>query len=256
MNTWKSWMLGLLVLEPLAALPELVAPQSASPPPAVAQATSVESSFVSGWFRELVKLAQAGSNEEILLSFIDGAGSFNVGADELIYLRDIGASDSVLKAVIEHDAALASGLQLAPSGVPASPPLIAPATSSTQLQSEVPSPQIAQLRDFLKTLNGSSPSEPTAAEKAAASRPLAVRECCHRTSIVMDSGSPDVWQQWAEIAAQDESTVSSRVAVEAEQVKSKYPVRNPSAEPIVSPIVIISASGRPPNLHVLWGLRD
>src|SRR5512141_197870 len=46
--------------------------------------------LLSGWVAEFVKLAQAGLEPNVLLSFIDTAGTFNLTADQIIYLHDIG----------------------------------------------------------------------------------------------------------------------------------------------------------------------
>jgi len=54
-------------------------------------------------------MAQNGISEEIMLSFIDSAGTFNMGADQIIYLHDLGVSNEVITAMILHDSEIASG---------------------------------------------------------------------------------------------------------------------------------------------------
>jgi hypothetical protein len=56
---------------------------------------------------ELIKLAESGVEEGVLLAFVTNSTSlFNLGAEEIIYLNDLGVPGSVLAAVIQHDQTL------------------------------------------------------------------------------------------------------------------------------------------------------
>jgi len=56
---------------------------------------------------EIVKLAQAGVDETVMLTYVSNAVStFNLGSDEIIYLNDIGVADSVVTAMMQRDQAL------------------------------------------------------------------------------------------------------------------------------------------------------
>jgi hypothetical protein len=71
---------------------------TAAPPPTVA---------LSGAAAEIVKLAQGGVSDEVMLSFIaNSSNTFNLTSDGIIYLNDLGVSSSVVNAMIEQDRAL------------------------------------------------------------------------------------------------------------------------------------------------------
>ena len=56
---------------------------------------------------QVAKLAQSGVDESVMLTFVSNAAStFNLTSDEIIYLNDIGVSDSVVTAMIQRDQAL------------------------------------------------------------------------------------------------------------------------------------------------------
>src|SRR6266436_7518186 len=44
--------------------------------------------YVSPWVLDTVKLAQAGIDQGVILNFIDSAGTFNLTAEQIIFLRD------------------------------------------------------------------------------------------------------------------------------------------------------------------------
>jgi hypothetical protein len=53
---------------------------------------------------EVVRLAQAGVGEDVMLAYIHTVDSqFNLGTDQIIYLNDIGVSGSVVKAMMDRD---------------------------------------------------------------------------------------------------------------------------------------------------------
>jgi hypothetical protein len=53
---------------------------------------------------EIVKLANAGLEEYLMLAFVTNfPGTFNLGSDEIIYLTDLGVSASVIKAMLLRD---------------------------------------------------------------------------------------------------------------------------------------------------------
>ena len=64
---------------------------------------------LSGWVAELAKMVQGGIPDEVMLSFINSAGSFNMGADQIIYLHDLGVSSEVITAIMQHDSDIATG---------------------------------------------------------------------------------------------------------------------------------------------------
>ncbi len=84
---------------------------------------------------EIVKLAQAGVDGEVMLAYIGTVKScFNLASDQIVYLNDLGVSGSVVKAMIQRDgaiiadslaaqAATANSLPTTPDANPPSPPV-------------------------------------------------------------------------------------------------------------------------------------
>jgi len=66
-------------------------------------------SFVSGWTRQVEKLALAGISEAVIISYVDAAGTFNLSAQEIISLTQAGVPQSVLSAMLQHDAEIMAG---------------------------------------------------------------------------------------------------------------------------------------------------
>ena len=59
---------------------------------------------------EIVKLAQGGVSENVMLAFVtNSAGTFNLGSDQIVYLNDLGVGSEVITSMIEHDRLLREG---------------------------------------------------------------------------------------------------------------------------------------------------
>lgn len=131
------------------------APPVDTNPPAIIQrippVAKVESVPLSPGLTEVVKLAQAGVGEEVILAYIDQyAGLFNAGADQIVYLNDLGISSAVIAAMLKRDgsgvAATAPPGSLVqtqvvsnvPANQPAPPP--APATAPQVETAAAPAP--------------------------------------------------------------------------------------------------------------------
>jgi len=77
---------------------------------------------------DVVKLAQGGVDESVMLSFItNSTGTFNLDSDQIVYLNDLGVSGTVIAAMIQHDhllreAASASTAASPPAAPQPSPP--------------------------------------------------------------------------------------------------------------------------------------
>ena len=66
---------------------------------------------------EVIKLADSGLDESVMLAFVTNSTStFNLGAEEIIYLNDIGISSAVVTAMIQRDQVLK---QLSANAAPA-----------------------------------------------------------------------------------------------------------------------------------------
>ncbi len=106
---------------------------------------------------QIVKLAQAGVDETIMLSFVtNSTGTFNLGSEEIIYLNDLGVENSVLTAMIEHDRLLVSASQN-PAPAPATTPAYAttepaPAQVATEAAYVAPPTQPVTMNYFYSSL--------------------------------------------------------------------------------------------------------
>ncbi len=96
------------------ATPAAAVPEAPSAPPGKAKAAPASldekplppSIKAIGPVAEVIKLAQAGVDERIMLTFITNSSStFSLGSDEIIYLNDLGVPNDAITAMIEHDQA-------------------------------------------------------------------------------------------------------------------------------------------------------
>lgn len=77
--------------------------------------------YFSPALRDVIKMAEAGIDQSILLSYISNSTStFNLGAEQIIYLNDIGIPDAVTLAMIEHDTRLGVSAGQVAAGQPQS----------------------------------------------------------------------------------------------------------------------------------------
>jgi hypothetical protein len=107
--------LGFLVLN-FASGPPVVAQSNPGTPNGSAahdtQRTDVRLSF---WAAEVAKLAQAGVEDEVIISFLDNVGTLNLGADQIIYLTKIGVSRDVIAIMLQHDFEISCGIRPLPA---------------------------------------------------------------------------------------------------------------------------------------------
>jgi hypothetical protein len=110
---------------------------------------------------EVVKLAQSGVSEEVILAYVDKySGSFNVGSDQILYLNDLGVSGTVITSMLKHDGSTAAAAAAPPSNPQAQPiptggqaqPMEAPLTP--QIATAVaPPPSSAEVSYFYDSLS-------------------------------------------------------------------------------------------------------
>jgi Family of unknown function (DUF6600) len=79
---------------------------------------------------EVVRLAQSGAQENVIVAYVQKAPAYAVSADEIIYLQDLGISDTVIKAVVEHGQIGAVATTLSPAPAPNVPAVPTPAPAS------------------------------------------------------------------------------------------------------------------------------
>jgi hypothetical protein len=74
---------------------------------------------------EVVKLAGAGTGEEVVLAYVQNSQTpFDLTADQVLYLKDVGVPSSVVAAMLTHDSSLRA--QAPPPAVEAPTPAAAP----------------------------------------------------------------------------------------------------------------------------------
>lgn len=94
MNLKNAYSLGLSALLTLAVYP--VFGQTATPPAGLSPNVS-----------DVIKLAQSGAGDDVVVAFIKGCQSpYHLSADDIVYLKNEGLSSTVLTSMLNHDNAL------------------------------------------------------------------------------------------------------------------------------------------------------
>lgn len=140
---YSKWAVVLsLALAPLAGMSRQSVP--ASTPSTNAVATEQDSSSLSsaavtpvssekplppsiratGPTAEVIRLANSGVEQSVLLAYVtNSASTFNLGAEEIIYLNDIGVPSAVVTSMIQHDQSLKTSLAIAANTPVQTPPV-------------------------------------------------------------------------------------------------------------------------------------
>ena len=119
---------------------------------------------ISAGLAEIVKLAQAGVSEEVMLAYVNNSNQrFSLGSDEIVYLNDLGVASPVITAMIQRDGKLAA-TQPAPVApvvaqshvvsnvAPPAAPAVAP-TQVTTTTTYVAPPQETSVSYFYESLS-------------------------------------------------------------------------------------------------------
>ena len=98
---WLNLMLALVLPCAAAMAQPAAGPDSDLP---LGQPVSPASVGLPPGAAEVVRLSESGTSEDVILSYIHDANSrFNLSADQILYLRDIGCSSSVISAMLNRD---------------------------------------------------------------------------------------------------------------------------------------------------------
>jgi hypothetical protein len=157
----RTISLSCATLMAFAALPvhSQPAPQTV---PEGAEGPAATPPSVSPAVAEVIRLAQSGVGDDVVLAYIqNSAGGFNLSADQILYVRDVGLSSEIISAMLNKDAnsrnapPSAQPLPSAPAPQPAPPlaptvPVEAPLTP--QEPAEVSSPPV-QVNYFYSSLS-------------------------------------------------------------------------------------------------------
>ncbi|HEV2394446.1 MAG TPA: DUF6600 domain-containing protein [Verrucomicrobiae bacterium] len=91
---------------------------------------------------EVVRLSEAGTTEDVILAYIQNANSpFNLSADQILYLRDIGISSPVLAGMLNRDNALRNQTAQYSYNQTLYPPSAPPPASPPPADNEAVAPQ-------------------------------------------------------------------------------------------------------------------
>jgi len=142
MKTTK-WV-GLLSI---IALPMLSCTAQAPPPPQPAAGIPAEPQVatpaptdLSPAAAEVIKLSGSGVGEDVILAYVQNSQApFNLSANHLLYLRDLGLSSNVVTAMLNRDSALHTQPTTAQTAPPPPPPVPEPAP-----QEQLPPPDYVQ----------------------------------------------------------------------------------------------------------------
>jgi len=101
-NTKWLGMMGAMMLPMILAYAQPSIPQ----PPADGQpqvAAAIPADLTPG-ANEVIRLSEAGTTEEVVLGYVNRSTSvFNLSADDILYLKDIGFSSAVITAMLNRD---------------------------------------------------------------------------------------------------------------------------------------------------------
>jgi hypothetical protein len=232
-----SWVLGLVLI---AASPLFGAQGADQAPQAVTPSQTpsagLPKAYESPWFTELGKLARAGIEEQVMLSFVDSAGTFNLVPDQIVHLRDLGVSVEIISAILQHDSEIALGLRVVPaSTVPESSPA---------------------LKGLL--VAAPAPSAPTTPEAKVETAEKSAMQNEEATPAAVAESAPSVVPQPVACPspAAQPAAVSVQLAQNCTSPAELSPVRKPYPEQLTNPIIMVRAAGRIPNLVVIEGFPD
>ncbi len=123
-----------------------VAPAAPDSPPALPPNV-----YPSSPLAQVIKLTQAGVSEDVIMAYVTNSGStFNLDPDKIIYLKDIGAPDELVTAMMQRDQVLQA--QMAASAY--QPPPQPASTTETVVATEAapPPPTVVTVNYFYDTL--------------------------------------------------------------------------------------------------------
>jgi len=197
---------------------------------------------LSPWATEILKLAEARIGDDVMYSFIDNSGTFNLGAEQIIYLSDVGVPSQIISAMLQHDQDLVSGVRsLTVASEPAYEPILPAIVAASSDGSVKTSSQPA--------LVPSAPVSATAGLEAASGM---------KSPPEINPSVPDVQlaavssTKRDELASAKPPTVSAQGQMVAKK-KSLYPVREPQPVELTAPIIFIEGEERPANTIIIVG---
>src|SRR5258706_1546865 len=139
----KTKNTGWLRLAALLAISPIRGYAQTPGPPHVAAATAQVT--LSPGSAEVVKLAQSGVSDDVVLAYIQNSqAAFSLSSDSVVYLKDLGLSSAVITAMLNHDNSLNHQPQytydqkLYPATIPAPVPVPAAAPVAPEVATDQP----------------------------------------------------------------------------------------------------------------------
>jgi len=194
------------------------------PPPAL---TSQDR--ISPWLAELIKLADRGMDDSVLLPFVANTeGTFNLTPDHIIRLSARGVSSAVINAMLVHDQEIIAGVrELRATTVP------------------TPAPQFPSPFSSPPTAAASSTPAPGGLREASS---IIVREPPLPPPAHAAQGSDSTGQTLTPASPADEPSASPRAAA-----GKIYPVRAPHPVKLTDTLVVYRCEPRQPNVLIIGG---
>jgi len=197
---------------------------------------------LSPWATEIMKLAEARVGDDVLFSFIDNSGTFNLGAEQIIYLSDVGVPSQIITAMLQHDQDLISGVRpLTVASEPAYEPILPAIVASGRSDSKKSGPPPA---------SASIPAAPVTPSPVATTDMHAAPEINRRLPEAQLAALPSA--KSGEFALVQPPTPSVQRSAAAKK-KSLYPVREPQPVELTAPIIFLEGEGRPANTIIIVG---
>jgi hypothetical protein len=196
---------------------------------------------LSPWTSEIVKLAESGIEDGVILSFIENAGTFNLGADQIVYLNDLGLSSGIITVMLRHDQEIISGLR--PLTIASEPDWLSafdqPFNTSNEVshKTSVPLSTAPVLPRPTPTEMLNPPGPETLPE---VNRSFPTTQLATIQDGILDELAPI------------RPSVFSQQTQLSEKKSILYRVREPFPEEITAPIILISES-RTPNRMIVVG---
>ncbi len=181
---------------------------------------------LSPWTKEIVKLAQSGIEEGVMVAFIENSGTFELGADQIVYLNDLGIPGSVIGAMLQHDRELLLGERYLTivSAPPYEPLFPLKPTAADKTAGETIKPPFS--------------SPPPASGQTVVASPAAVQS--------QQATVPDSLELTSTFTSYPDSQSS-------EKKRQLYPVREPHAVELLPPIHFLNMAQITPNTLIVYG---
>lgn len=194
---------------------------------------------LSPWTSEVLKLAESGIETGVILGFVENAGTFNLSADQIVYLNDLGLPGEIIHGMLQHDRDVITGAKpLTITSEPEWPMPFEQVLADEKRKSEMPLPKL--------TVPASSPAPVEPPQIAAGALPKFTP-----SPAAQAFARSEVFESHKPARASPSTSVEQGRAMTG--VTTPYPVRAPHSVEITAPIVFVNGDGRVANTLVILG---